>query len=346
MRRRPQDLQYNRDMPSQPSARRAATVPVAAAAAILMCGMGGGGGARPGQGTARPDPVVRSVALSAGTLPIAKEHRYRMSAKIRPLLFWIGKDNVGGARIRWHQGEGEDRGYDLLIGSDPRRAPRKVNRWGFIQEESRGGEATVLGVIQKSDQDTLEAAQADAVADGQQAFFWKMIQGKTQGSESVATVTLTRVGKDYSYRDLDTLLDALVRFPGPPRVKKAPVPAGGQPGFLTALVALVHDTVEQVRATGRAPGRKTIGYAYFGSQYDVVRTDAAIKVNQVYGGRSYPKLVDTDFEVRPRAGARWVESFTLVLGVDGDLAEVPVFVSYQPKWWFRADMVLDERETF
>jgi hypothetical protein len=151
-----------------------------------------------------------------------------MAGKIRPLLFWFGKDNVGGARIRWRQGEGSDRGYDLLIGSDPQRAPRKVNRWGFIQEESRGGESTVLGVIQKSEQDTLQAAQADATADGQQAFFWKMIQGRTVGDQSVASVTLTKVGKDYSYRDLDTLLDALVRFPGPPRTRRVAVPAGGQ----------------------------------------------------------------------------------------------------------------------
>ncbi len=72
-----------------------------------------------------------------GTLPVVAEHRYRIAAKIRPLvLFWIGKDNVGGARIRWRQGEDGLRGYDALIGSDPARAPRKINRWGFILEEA------------------------------------------------------------------------------------------------------------------------------------------------------------------------------------------------------------------
>jgi hypothetical protein len=333
-------------MVSQLPARRAASVPMAAVAAVLIAAAGSGGSASRPQGTTQQEPAARPAPTSGGVLPVVKEHRYRMAAKIRPLLFWMGKDNVGGARIRWHQGEGEDRGYDLLIGSDPGRAPRKINRWGFIQEESRNGESSVLGVIQKSDQDTLQAAQADALADGQQGFFWKMIQGKTVGADSVGTVTLTRVSKDYSYRDLDTLLDALVRFPGPPNTRKASVPAGGRPGFLIALADLVHDTVEQVRATGRGPARKTIGYAYYGSQYDLTRTDATIKTNQTYSGRTYAKLVDTDFELRPRAGTSWAESFTLVLGVEGDLAEVPVFVSYQPKWWFRADMVLDERERF
>jgi hypothetical protein len=324
---------------------------LAASVAIGVIGLGLCITSSFGQEAGQKEQAVRLASLSAappsaGLLPVIKEHRYRMAAKIRPLLFWIGKDNVGGARVRWRQGEGDDRGYDLLIGSDPQRAPRKVNRWGFIQEESRGGEATVLGVIQKSDQDTLQAAQADASGDGRQAFYWKMIQGKKLGADSVASVTLTKVGKDYSYRDLDTLLDALVRFPGPPRTRRVPVPGGGQVGFLTALADLVHDSVQQARTTGRVTGRKSIGYAYFGLQYDVIRRDAGIKNNQAYGGRTYGRLLEADFEVRPRTGPSWAESFTLVLGMDGELAEVPVFVSYQPKWWFRADMVLDDREVF
>ena len=267
------ELQYNRGMVSPQSLRIPRFVAAGTVAIVLVAAASfGWPGWTPQQESAVRLAVLGSSSPSAGALPVVKEHRYRMAGKIRPLMFWMGKDNVGGARIRWHQGEGEDRGYDLLIGSDPARAPRKVNRWGFIQEESRGGESSVLGVIQKSDQDTLQAAQADAVAAGQQGFFWKMMQGKTVGSDSVGTVTLTRVAKDYSYRDLDTLLQALVRFPGPPNTRKASVPAGGRPGFLTALADLVHDAVHQVRSTGRVPGRKAIPYAYYGSQYELTRT--------------------------------------------------------------------------
>jgi hypothetical protein len=86
-------------------------------------------------------------------------------------------------------------------------------------------------------------------------------------------------------------------------------------------------------------------YAYYGYQYDLIRTSASIRTKATYAARTYPRLVETDFEVRER-GDTWSESFTLVLGLDGDLAEVPVFVSYQPKWWLKADMVLDDREQF
>lgn len=293
----------------------------------------------------RPAAAVRPM-LSDGSLPVVREHRYRMSAKIRPLLlFWIGKDNVGGARVRWRQGEAGQRGYDLLIGSDPKRAPREINRWGFILEESRGAESSVLGVIRKGDDDSLEAAKADVAKDGQQGYAWKMIQGRSDAQTCVATVTSTRVASNYSYRDLDVLLDALTRFPGPPKVKQVAVPAGGRGGFLTALADLVHDTVVQARRDGRGPGRKSIPYAYYGYQYDLTRTSATVRSKATYGGKTYTRLVDTDFEVRER-GDSWSESFTLVLGLEGDLAEIPVFVSYQPKWWFKADMVLDDRERF
>jgi hypothetical protein len=268
-----------------------------------------------------------------------------MAGKIRPLLFWVGKDNVGGARVRWRQGEAGARGYDLLIGTDPGRAPRSINRWGFILEESRGQEATVLGVIKKGQDDSLDAASGDSAKGSGEGHFWKMIQGRSDAAESIATVTLTRVAADYSYRDLDTLLDALIRFPGPPTVKKVRIPAGGRSGFLTALADLIHATVEGVRKTGRAPGRASLPYAYYGYQYDLTRTESSIRTNQAYGGQTYPRLVQANFEVRER-GDTWVESFRLVLGLEGPLAEVPVFVSYQPKWWLKADMVLDERETF
>ena len=53
-----------------------------------------------------PPPPARAAALEDSlssrvprALPVVAEHKYRMLAKVRPLLFWISKDDVGGARI-------------------------------------------------------------------------------------------------------------------------------------------------------------------------------------------------------------------------------------------------------
>ncbi|MBM3770324.1 MAG: hypothetical protein FJW27_03380 [Acidimicrobiia bacterium] len=58
--------------------------------------------------------------------------RYRMAGRIRPLLFWFGKDDVGFARITWRSADEGCRAYELLVGTDPNRAPRGLNKWGFI----------------------------------------------------------------------------------------------------------------------------------------------------------------------------------------------------------------------
>jgi hypothetical protein len=45
-------------------------------------------------------------------------------------------------------------------------------------------------------------------------------------------------------------------------------------------------------------------------------------------------------------GESWDEQFTIVCGVDDPLAEIPVFISYQPRWWFKVELVLDEHQVF
>jgi hypothetical protein len=299
-------------------------------------------------GGGSPVPVAGQGLLPAaspvhGTLPVVAEHRYRLGAKIRPLLlFWIGKDNVGGARIRWRQGENGARGYDLLIGSDPARAPRGVNRWGFILEECRDGEATIVGIMKKSDEESLDEAKANEARGG--AVF-KMIQATVTRSESVARVTTAAVPHDYSYKQLDALVEALVHEPTPPKIQKTPVPPGGRPGMLTAVAELLRDAVETVTRTGKAPGKSSLSYAYYAKQYDVTRASSRVERQATYGGATYPLLLEADFEVRARRES-WTESFTIVCGVDGPLAGVPVYITYQPRWWFKVELVLDEHQTF
>src|SRR3954469_6023522 len=81
-------------------------------------------------------------------LPVTKEHTYRMAGRVRALLLWIGREDVGSGVIRW-RGTGDDHAYELLIGSDPAKAPAKLNKWGFLAEQIRAGESEVVGVMSK-----------------------------------------------------------------------------------------------------------------------------------------------------------------------------------------------------
>ena len=67
---------------------------------------------------------ARSAKTGATSMPVVAERYYRMLAKVRPLLFWISRDDVGGARIGWLGDQGGSKGFELLIGSDP-AWPRK-----------------------------------------------------------------------------------------------------------------------------------------------------------------------------------------------------------------------------
>ena len=64
-----------------------------------------------------------------------------------------------------------------------------------------------------------------------------------------------------------------------------------------------------------------------------------------YGGRRYERLLRLNFEHFNRE-KQTRERFVLVCPTNGPLARIPVFVEYQPKWWFKAQGVLDEQETF
>jgi hypothetical protein len=312
---------------------------------IAVAALVGTGAAMP---ASRPSPQVAAPAALAyqGTIPVVAEYRYRMAGKVRPLLFfWITKDGIGAARIRVRRGEDGASGLDLLIGSDPTRAPRGINRWGYILEETRGDETTVVGIMKKSEEDTLDQATSNVAREAHGEVIFKMIQATVNRVESVARVTVAAMSHDYTYRDLDALMAAMARDHSPPVIRKTPVPPGGRPGLLTAVTELIHEGVETVRRTGKAPGRKSLPYVYYAKQYVVMRSSASVETHATYGGIDYPRLLRASFEIRAH-GEPWTEKFTIVCGIDGPVAEVPVDVTYQPRWWLAIELVRDDSEKF
>ncbi|HSD27020.1 MAG TPA: hypothetical protein VLL75_06920, partial [Vicinamibacteria bacterium] len=191
-------------------------------------------------------------AAAPADLPVVREARYKMSARIRPLyVFWIRAGNVGAGRILWREGVDGHRGYELLIGSDPRRAPRKINRWGWEREDLGPDGATLFGLMRKTDEDSLDEAKEGLRTEGSGGFVYKAIRSRVAGGRVHAENTLWRVPRDFSYHDLAEL-QALVRSPpaAPPRVRRAAIPAGTEPGFLFAAAR----TIDQAVTTALLPG--------------------------------------------------------------------------------------------
>ncbi len=287
---------------------------------------------------AEPTPDGRPAA------PVTREHRYRLGAAIRPLLFWIGRSNVGGARIVWRADGDGRKGYELLLGSDPARAPRRINRWGWTREDADPSGATVLGVMNRSEDDSLDQAKA-SLGPGKDGYFFKMNRARVEHGVARAEATTVFSPEDYTFRQLADLQRFAESAKPTPRVREGRLPPGTRPGLLSALADLVQAGVAAGRAPGSAGPRPSgVQYTFNAGVYDLVVTSWERVEQARYGSRTYEKLVRLEFESRNRAKGT-TERFVLACGTEGALAGVPVFVRYQPKWWFKVEGVLDEDET-
>jgi hypothetical protein len=294
--------------------------------------------------TAFPTAAADLTPDGRPAAPVASERRYRLSAAIRPLLFWIGRGNVGGARVVWRADGDGRRGYELLLGSDPGRAPRKINRWGWTREDADPWGATMAGVMNRSEDDNLDQAKA-SLGRGKDGYLFKLNRARLEDGVARAEATTVWAPEDFSFRQLDDLLRFVEETKPPSRVRAGALPPGTRPGLLTALADLVHAGVVAARTPGTAaPRPRMVQYTFNAGVYDLVITSWERVKKARYGTQTYEKLVRLDFESRNREKGT-TERFAFACGTEGDLAEVPVFVRYQPKWWFKVEGVLDPSET-
>ena len=54
--------------------------------------------------TADARPSVLTTRGDVASLRVVRARQYRMAGGVRPLLFWINRDDIGLARITWRRG--------------------------------------------------------------------------------------------------------------------------------------------------------------------------------------------------------------------------------------------------
>ena len=183
-------------------------------------------------------------------LPVVKQHTYRMAGKVRMLLLWMGREDVGSAVINW-RGSGRDRAYELLIGSDPSKAPGRLNKWGYLVEEIRGSEASVVGVISQDNEDQLSEVKAGLAApQGHRPF--DTVCGRVGDGEAQARVGTLFAPSSLTYRDAPAVLKMVLEDRSKP-VKRLDRPGGVRSGFLTSLTELIKQNA-CFSAWSRTPG--------------------------------------------------------------------------------------------
>lgn len=290
-------------------------------------------------GTGRAAPQL-PPATPPSTLPVLAEHHYQVNGRVRLLLFlWAGRDAVGRARLVW-RGDPHASAVELLIGTDPDRAPRRLNRWGYLTEIVRGAETAIVGVMTESNERTLDEAKARLANEADRTVTTlKAIQSLVTEEEALASVTEVRLPGRLTAADLSTALDAIDRATNRGPLKRQALPRGTCPGFLAAAAELVRASVARVR-TNHPPNDPPLAvlFVYNATLYELVLRTADVVDPFTLNGQVYRRVVRGHFVVRQRASGR-TTPFTMVYGTDGPLAEVPIQVVFQPRWWLQVELV-------
>lgn len=295
------------------------------------------GGARDMIAATGPSGLARWTA--AARLPVAGEYHYTLTARVRPLLvFWITRPNVGMARIVRGRSADGGRSYELLIGSEPDKAPMRFNRWGYVSEYTQGGSSQLLGLMTESNEESVEQAKAalDQKPRGGHAF--KAIRASIAGGEASAQVVRVAFTEDFTLRDVETVLKRLPEGGEP--TARVQVPTGTSPGFLVALADLIHNSVETVRTSKRPQPGRSQPFVYDRGLYNLTVKSSKLVPQVPVGSNTCRNCVESEFEVRNRATGSTTK-FGLIYATDGPLAEVPVRIVYRPRWYFEAELVLE-----
>ncbi len=284
-------------------------------------------------------PYGQTPAAPPLSTRVSQERYYTLTARVRPLLFWISRSGVGGGKIAWEEEVGGVKQIQLLIGSDPERAPRKINRWGYIRESVSGSSLELLGVMTESEEESIDQAQARIEEAGARHAF-KAIRGKVRDGRADATVVHLLTAENYTYRDLDRfLLKVPVSGSITPtaRLKK-----GVEPGFLLALKNLIHGNVERFRSSGKAgESNEPRLFVYNGALYELTECSLKPQASIVVNGRPYQSVIESRFQTRKIANGS-TSDFTIVYGTADPIREVPIRIVYRPRWWFEAELQLTD----
>ena len=287
------------------------------------------------------DPASSDDALPGERLRTIMVRQYTLSGRIR-LLFWFGRDNVGMARLVWRRDDRGARGYELLVGTDPGRAPRSLNRWGYIAEDVLGADGALLAMMTGADEVSYDEAEASTTRTSSTGDF-RAIRARVHDGTATWQVATVETPRAFTIHDVGAALARVRRDTATTTPRSRHVPARARPGFLVAVADLVDEVVAAGRGRTTADELKRLSVEYvFGQRtYELRVRDLRPDLIQL-GGRRTP-VVHASFEIRtPVTNAR--TRFEITCGTDGGLAGVPVAMEWQPRWWLKVELRLDDSD--
>jgi hypothetical protein len=303
-------------------------------------------------------PIVEALEWVRNAPADLVQFDYVMTARVRLLFFWTGKDDVGGGFIRRGFSKNDPRQelLQVLFGSDPAKAPRAINRWGAGTEVIRHKEAPSTpangdDVVSSAFFGFMKSSTGKSASEMQEELKKEKDHGEHQftgilsrvdaGHAISLTVPLSSE-IDYNlhqYAEAEPIMLEKLRTSERPARILENAPGCSRAGEFLGTVSELLDSAFQNHG-----GPRSLCYVY-DAQVNILTIEhavsvpkLAVKVKTAKGAmladRTYEDLLETDFLTANQATGRKVY-FSILVGTKGDQRGVPVQIRYQPNWWFQ-----------
>jgi hypothetical protein len=298
--------------------------------------------------------IREAVEWIQATPSLRAEYQYILTCRLRLLIFWVNRDDLGGGYIKVGRAADDPslRMIQLLFGSDPAKTPRAINRWGAGTEVDKlsSSETPVssafVGFMKSSQGESASAMQRElAHEDTAGRHRFEAIISRVDGARAISTTVPFNSDKDYDMSQLVAAQTMALDQLGDDRARKfrrldGPEHEGcdRRGGFLSTTEELLDRSLNGVNAP------VSLCYVYNARPYTltlqrvtrVPTKDVEITLHD--GGqktrRSYRDLEESQFQIRNgESGAK--TNFSVLLGTTRELRGVPVQINYQPNWWFQ-----------
>ncbi|MBN2241624.1 MAG: hypothetical protein JW793_02960 [Acidobacteria bacterium] len=305
-------------------------------------------------GGALPD-ILNAVAGIRGHPSVSARYDYVVTAGVRILLFWYSRDDVGEGYIRVGHAAGDENAefIQLVMGSDPAKAPRGINRWGAAMETFHGRTRTgyFFGFMKKSGGNNVSEMEGELEREksDREFYFESIVSRATESGMHSVTVPI-HSSLDLSLHQLPEAENMVhqrmsaTRNPSRFLDKNSMDSCGHTHGMLFTLREMSLSLLDREEA----PEERC--YAYNSKPYllslrkfkpvderlvSFRRKDSAEKTEA-----AYRNLISADFLIRSAENGDETK-FSMLIGSEGKLRGVPVQIRYQPNWWFRVVLNLD-----
>jgi hypothetical protein len=303
--------------------------------------------------------------------------RYSMNGRVRVLLFWLGRDNVGGGKVVIETTEKpelqqREEKISVLFGTQPERIPGRINRWGFGEETGYwrlAGDIPQLvssrfsGFMRHSPEESIsQLSSVKSQESGKRQFWYDSIISTVKQQESLTDIYYFPMTEEVSYSALDQVHQAFeVRRASGPADKSRNLPNNSSrydapQGFLLCLMHMIEETgrlfPHDKERSSKGKDKLHWPYVYNANLYQLhlerVKhhkefrlANTASVPGQPALQRSIRNVAEADFKIiNQQTGEPHL--FTCWFPLEGPLKNIPIQIQDNPRWWLQVRLQLVE----